>query len=94
MKLHKVLISKKSASRLMLITAAILLIPLVAMQFTNEVSWQIGDFILAAILLFSFGYLYVILTKNINSPINKALIGIVILVLLAIVWAVIAVDLI
>ena len=94
MKSQKALISRKIVSRLVLVTAAILLIPLIAMQFTNEVSWQIGDFILAAILLFSFGYLYVILTKNINSPINKALIGIVILVLLAIVWAVIAVDLI
>ena len=33
----------------------LLAIPLVAMQFTDEVDWQIGDFALFAALLFALG---------------------------------------
>lgn len=32
-----------------------LLVPLVAMQFTKEVNWGVGDFLIAAALLFAIG---------------------------------------
>ena len=35
--------------------AAVLCLPLVAMQVTNEVDWSAGDFLLAAGLLFALG---------------------------------------
>jgi hypothetical protein len=35
-----------------LTTAFILLIPLVAMQFTNQVAWTVSDFVAAGVLLF------------------------------------------
>lgn len=38
-------------------TLAILMIPLVAMQFTDELSWSLSDFIMMGILLFSTGLL-------------------------------------
>ncbi|MGB4972677.1 MAG: hypothetical protein WBO32_08455, partial [Cyclobacteriaceae bacterium] len=44
--------------RLLIITSIVgllLLIPLVAMQFTNEVNWTFMDFIVAAILLMGTG---------------------------------------
>ncbi len=41
----------KSLLAVVLVTAAILTIPLVAMQFTNEVNWTGSDFIAAGILL-------------------------------------------
>lgn len=36
-----------------IITAALLAVPFIAMQFTIEVNWSISDFIIAAILVFS-----------------------------------------
>ena len=44
-------INKKQSYRILLITLALLMIPLIAMQLTPEVSWQIGDFVVAGILL-------------------------------------------
>ncbi|MFC4930489.1 hypothetical protein [Massilia sp. GCM10023247] len=47
----------RSMLRVLLVTAAILLVPLVAMQFTGEVNWSAGDFLVAAVLLGSTGLL-------------------------------------
>ena len=49
----------------MLITiASILLAPLIAMQFSTEVQWTAGDFIIAAILLSSFALLIEFLIRK------------------------------
>ncbi len=40
-----------------LIVAFVLLIPLLAMQFIEQVQWALGDFILAGVLLFGVGIL-------------------------------------
>ncbi len=42
-----------------LATGFILLVPLIAMQFTSEVNWQLNDFIVMGILLFGMGTIYV-----------------------------------
>ncbi|GAA5522747.1 hypothetical protein LQ318_13400 [Aliifodinibius salicampi] len=44
-------------------TVLILLIPLVAMQFTNEVHWTLSDFIFAGGLLFGTGIMYILVTR-------------------------------
>ncbi len=43
----------KALLRVALGTAVLLLVPAVAMQFTEEVAWGLGDFVAAAVLLFS-----------------------------------------
>jgi len=40
------------------IAGIILLVPIVAMQFTREVNWSVGDFIFAAIMIGSVGLLF------------------------------------
>jgi hypothetical protein len=47
----------RSAVRVALVTACILLLPLVAMQVTDEVDWGLGDFVLAGALLGGTGLL-------------------------------------
>jgi len=47
-----------------LITGLILLIPLVAMQYTEEVVWDLNDFIAAGILLFGTGLMYLLITRK------------------------------
>lgn len=47
----------RSAVRVALVTACVLLLPLVAMQFTDEVDWGLADFVLAGALLGGTGLL-------------------------------------
>ena len=63
-----VIIQNKALIRIALGTAFILLVPLVAMQFTDEVAWDLADFVVAGILLFGAGLAYeLIATKAGNN---------------------------
>lgn len=53
---HEAGIGKKSVLRVLLGTGAILLLPLLAMQFTREVNWTGSDFVVAAVLLLVAGF--------------------------------------
>lgn len=73
-----------------LATGIILLIPFVAMQFTDEVVWTLFDFIVAGILLLGFGLLFVVLTQKFTK--HRMIIGIALLVSLLYIWAELAVG--
>ena len=84
---------KKNLLRLALVTALILLIPLVAMQFTSEVNWGPGDFVVAAGLL---GMTAIALELAARAGISrgaKLLAAGAILFALLVVWAELAVGL-
>jgi len=49
-------LGKRSVLRVLAGTGAILLLPLVAMQFTREVDWTALDFVVAAVLLLGAGF--------------------------------------
>jgi hypothetical protein len=49
--------ASRSAARVALATAAILLVPLVAMQFSDGVAWSLADFVFAGVLLAGTGLL-------------------------------------
>lgn len=82
----------KRLTGIMLAVALFLSIPLIAMQFTNEVVWTLSDFVIMGILLLGTG-LFVELTirkfKNMNYRI-----GIIALILIALflIWAELAVG--
>ena len=61
----------KSIIYIMLGATLILLTPLIAMQFSSEVVWTIGDFIFAWVLLVIIGLSAKLLTKNISK--NKTI---------------------
>jgi hypothetical protein len=46
-------------------TGILLLIPLIAMQFTNDVSWDIFDFAVMGILLFGTSSLFVLVSRKV-----------------------------
>ena len=54
----------KRLSAWAVIVAGLLLIPLTAMQFTEEVDWTLTDFIAMAALLFGAGLVYVPATRK------------------------------
>lgn len=70
----------------------LLLIPLLAMQFTTEVNWDVFDFITAAVLLLGTGLVCEIVLRNVRSTQNRILLCGVILIILFLVWAELAVG--
>lgn len=71
----------------------VLIIPLVAMQFTNEVNWDFMDFVVAGALLSLAALTYERVSRKLSNAKMKWAIGIVILATLLIVWIELAVGL-
>ncbi len=69
-----------------LLTASILAVPLVAMQFTREVNWTGFDFVFAAILIFGSGSVFELLTRHASSIAYKAGIGFAMLAGFLLIW--------
>ena len=77
---------------IVLIVGALLLIPLIAMRFTDEVVWAFFDFLVAGILLLGTGLaINLVLTKVSNTK-NRILICGIILTALFLIWAELAVG--
>jgi hypothetical protein len=77
-----------------LVTAVILFIPLVAMQFTNEVNWSVSDFLIMEVLIFTTGFSYMLLTRLTSNIIYKAAVALGIASTFLLIWANLAVGLI
>jgi uncharacterized PurR-regulated membrane protein YhhQ (DUF165 family) len=74
------------------IVAFLLLVPLIAMQFTEEVHWSLSDFTVAGALLFGTGFLCEGALRKIgNRKYRMVAVG-AILVLLLLIWAELAVG--
>lgn len=74
--------------------ACILLIPLVGMQFTDEVNWRLSDFAAAWVLLFGSGFLYRLVSRRVNNFRFRAAVGLAVGTSLFITWANLAVGII
>ncbi|UKT66089.1 hypothetical protein [Pedobacter mucosus] len=84
--------SKLRIAIILIVTTVILCIPLVAMQFTNEVNWTPMDFVAAGVLLLSTGLAIELVIKNLKTGTFRTIILIVILLVLFLVWAELAVG--
>ena len=74
-----------------IVTGLILLIPLVAMQFTDEVNWGIADFIVMSFLLFSMGSLFVLVSRRTQRK-HRVVIGTILATLFLYIWVELAVG--
>lgn len=74
------------------VVGVLLLIPLVAMQFTDEVDWDVRDFIIMGVLLLGTGLLLELVLRKVKSLKNKILIGGAILLGFFLIWAELAVG--
>ena len=77
---------------ILLIVLGILLVPLIAKQFTSEVNWGIEDFALMAVLLFGTGLLIEVVLRYVQSKGNRILLCSLIIIALFLVWAELAVG--
>lgn len=73
-------------------TVLVLLIPVVAMQFTSEVRWGPGDFFVAGILLFGAGILTDLVLRKIKSKSMKTFVLAFIVIAMILVWVELAVG--
>jgi len=83
---------KKRFTIIMFTTAILLLIPLIAMQFTNEVNWSLPDFIIAGALLLGTGLICELVIRKIKIIKYRIAICAALLVVLMLIWAELAVG--
>ena len=79
--------------RVMAGIAFLLAIPLVAMQFTDEVRWGAGDFLAAALLMSTTAMAYALATRILRSARHRVAVAVALLTVFATVWAELAVGL-
>lgn len=82
----------KNLARFALATGLLLLVPLVAMQFTDDVAWTLFDFVVAGTLLFGAGLTFELIAGRMRSTKQRAVTGGTVFVVLAVVWAQLAVG--
>ena len=82
----------KSLLRLAFATACLLLIPLVAMQFSTEVVWTVSDFVIAGGLLFGAGLSYLLVARLGSSASYRLGVGVAVVAGLLLVWGNLAVG--
>ncbi|HSN48820.1 MAG TPA: hypothetical protein VLR29_08675 [Flavobacterium sp.] len=74
------------------IMALLLLLPLIAMQFTKEVNWTLFDFVVAGVLLFGTGILCELAIRKIKNTKYRIAAVAIILAALLLLWSELAVG--
>ena len=74
-------------TRIFYIVGLLLLIPLIAMQFTDEVNWSFFDFIIMGLMLTITGLLIRITLKKFKNSKNRILLIAIIIVIFLLIWA-------
>lgn len=82
----------KRLTGIVLTVVFILLIPLIAMQFTDEVDWKLFDFVIMGILLLGTGLLCELVIRKVRNMDYRIGIIAFILVMLFLIWAELAVG--
>ena len=78
---------------ILLSVVLLLLIPFLAMQFTNEVNWSVFDFLIAGVLLMGTGLLCEFVLRRVKKFEHRVAICGVILFVLFLIWVELAVGL-
>jgi hypothetical protein len=77
---------------IVLAVALLLLLPLIAMQFTDEVTWTLFDFVVVGVLLLGTGLLGELVMRQVKNKNYQIALIAVILVALFLIWAELAVG--
>ncbi len=76
----------RSIAYLTLATGLLLLIPFIAMQYSNEVVWTLSDFIFAGTLIFSTGLAYKLITRTSGELVYRIATGFALFTGLFLIW--------
>ena len=69
-----------------IVTGCILLLPLIAMQFSEEVAWSPADFVFAGVLLFGTGVAYKLIASKGKDVLYRAASGLALAGCLLLIW--------
>lgn len=83
---------KKRLVGIIITVAILLLIPLIAMQFTADVNWGLFDFVAAGVLLLGVGLLCELILRKIKKTKHRIIIIAAILAMLTIIWLELAIG--
>ncbi len=83
---------KSKIIRSILAAELILIVPFVAMFFTEEVDWNVPDFIVAGILLVGVGYAFQLISDGIKSNSKQVAIGLMLAAFIILIWIELAVG--
>ena len=67
-------------------TGLLLLVPLIAMQFSDDVVWTVSDFIFAAVLLLGSGFTFELISRQGGNATYRAAVGLGVGASLLLVW--------
>lgn len=84
----------KAIIRIVLTTLSLLLLPWLAMQFTDEVDWDLADFVVAGALLLGTGLTYELVAGRRSNSAYRAAVCIALAAALSLVWVNLAVGII
>lgn len=76
----------KDITSVFVVTAAVLAVPLMATQFTDEVDWNMFDFAAIGTLLIGTGLLIVLASRKIRNTNHRAAVIVALLAALLLVW--------
>ncbi len=82
----------KRLEAILLTVALLLLVPFIAMQFTDEVNWSLFDFVAAGILLLTTGLLCELVLRKVKKIEHRIILCLVILGVLFLIWVELAVG--
>jgi preprotein translocase subunit SecG len=85
-------VPKNHLARITIGVAFILLIPFLAMQFSDEVDWKPNDFIIMGVLLFLTGLALSLIVKKARSNSIRLALGIAVILAFLYIWAELAVG--
>ena len=84
----------RPAARVVLVAALVLMVPLVAMQVTDEVNWSLFDFVVAGGLLVGTGLLYELAARKAGTFVYRAAAGVAVGAAFFLTWVNLAVGII
>jgi Kef-type K+ transport system membrane component KefB len=87
------IMENKRGIGIVLTVVFLLLIPLIAMQFTNEVNWNQSDFVVAGLLLLGTGLICELVMRKVKKTNHRIILCAVILAALLLIWIELAVGL-
>ena len=84
---------KQNIIRSVLAAELVLLVPLLAMLFSDEVDWGPADFTIVGILLAGVGIAYQLVVNGVKNNSRQAAVGIVLSAAMILIWIELAVGL-
>lgn len=84
--------NNKRLAGIMISAATLLVIPVIAMQFTKEVNWSGFDFLVAGILLFGTGLLSEFVLRTVKKRNYRIILCGIIFLALVVIWLELAIG--